>query len=63
MGKSLWKVLSKNLLAVIGSILFVSICSPPYLFGNDLPLAKPEEVGLSSVRLARIGPAMQRYID
>jgi CubicO group peptidase (beta-lactamase class C family) len=28
-----------------------------------MPLVKPEEVGVSSVRLARIRPAMQRYID
>ena len=28
-----------------------------------LPMAKPEEVGMSSERLARIRPAMQRYVD
>ena len=28
-----------------------------------LPVADPESVGMSSERLARIGPAMQRYID
>lgn len=28
-----------------------------------LPLASPESVGMSSERLARIMPAMQRYID
>jgi len=28
-----------------------------------LPLAKPEEVGMSSERLTRIGTAMQRYVD
>jgi CubicO group peptidase (beta-lactamase class C family) len=28
-----------------------------------LPVAEPEEVGFSSSRLARIGPAMQKYID
>jgi len=28
-----------------------------------LPLAEPEEVGFSSERLARIGPAMRRYIE
>ncbi len=32
--------------------------------GNwPLPAAEPEEVGLSSEQLARIRPAMQRYID
>lgn len=30
---------------------------------NGLPTAKPEEVGMSSERLARIRAAMQRYID
>lgn len=29
----------------------------------DLPRAEPEEVGMSSERLARIRPAMQRYVD
>jgi CubicO group peptidase (beta-lactamase class C family) len=28
-----------------------------------LPIAEPEDVGMSSERLARIGPAMQAYID
>ena len=28
-----------------------------------LPMTKPEEAGFSSERLARIGPAMQRYVD
>jgi len=30
---------------------------------TGLPTASPEEVGFSSERLARIGPAMQKYID
>jgi CubicO group peptidase (beta-lactamase class C family) len=30
---------------------------------KELPKAKPEAVGMSSERLARIGPAMQNYID
>jgi len=30
---------------------------------GDLPTAQPEEVGLSSERLARIRPAIQRYVD
>ena len=28
-----------------------------------LPIAKPEDVGISSERLARIRPAMQKFID
>jgi CubicO group peptidase (beta-lactamase class C family) len=31
--------------------------------GRALPTARPESVGMSSERLARIGPVMQRYID
>lgn len=30
---------------------------------RDLPTSRPESVGMSSERLERIGPAMQRYID
>ena len=30
---------------------------------RELPDARPESVGMSSERLARIAPAMQRYID
>ena len=30
---------------------------------KEIPKAKPESVGMSSERLARIAPAMQRYID
>jgi len=30
---------------------------------SGLPMAEPEEVGMSSERLSRIRPAMQRYID
>jgi len=30
---------------------------------TGLPTAKAEEVGFSGERLARIGPAMQKYID
>ena len=30
---------------------------------GGMATAKPETVGMSSERLARIGPAMQRYID
>jgi len=30
---------------------------------SGLPTAEPEDVGMSSERLARIGPAMQAYID
>src|SRR5579864_2827580 len=31
--------------------------------GAELPIGKPEDVGMSSARLKRIRPVMQRYID
>ncbi len=37
--------------------------SSPLPGAEGLPRAKPEEVGMSSERLARIRPAMQRYLD
>jgi len=36
---------------------------PGATLAGSLPTAKPEDVGLSSERLERIGPAMQRHID
>ena len=51
------------------SILSLAICcgtSASAIAQNrdpGLPLADPESVGMSSERLARIGPAMQSYID
>src|SRR5712692_5174835 len=33
------------------------------VFADGLPKVKPEDVGLSSERLARIRPAIQRYLD
>ena len=32
-------------------------------WADGIPTARPEEVGLSSERLARIAPVMQRYVD
>ncbi|HSC16036.1 MAG TPA: serine hydrolase domain-containing protein [Gammaproteobacteria bacterium] len=31
--------------------------------GGSIPTGKPEDVGMSSERLARIGPAMQKHVD
>tara|TARA_B100000900_G_scaffold375755_1_gene358081 strand:- start:2094 stop:3359 length:1266 start_codon:yes stop_codon:yes gene_type:complete len=45
------------LLLVTG--ILTSICS----LGAELPRAQPDTAGMSSERLARIAPAMQRYID
>lgn len=36
---------------------------PALASAGDIPRAKPEEVGMSTERLARIRPFMQRYID
>jgi CubicO group peptidase (beta-lactamase class C family) len=33
------------------------------LFSTKLPMAKPESVGISTARLSRVRPAMQRYVD
>ena len=43
--------------------LTLMLCLPAQADGRDLPTARPESVGMSSDRLARIAPAMQRYID
>lgn len=46
--------------AIIGVLLAILATG---LGAKELPIAKPESVGMSSERLARIAPAMQRYID
>lgn len=43
--------------------LFLVTFSALTATGDGLPLAKPEEVGMSSERLARISGVMQSYID
>lgn len=59
----------KRLLAysLIATIIFsLTVGNTPALSQNKatgLPTAKPEEVGLSSERLARVRVAMQRYVD
>jgi CubicO group peptidase (beta-lactamase class C family) len=45
------------------SILFCVLALIASAFGQDLPTAKPETVGLSSERLERIGTAVQQSID
>ncbi len=59
----------KRLIAylLIATIIFsLTIGSTPALSqskASGLPIAKPEEVGMSSERLARIRTGMQRYVD
>jgi CubicO group peptidase (beta-lactamase class C family) len=36
---------------------------PSATLAGSIPTGKPEDVGMSSERLARIGPAMQRHVD
>lgn len=43
--------------------LMLAALLPPQAAARDLPAARPESVGMSAERLARIRPAMQRYID
>ena len=43
------------------AFLAVLVCAPA--FGQGLPTASPESVGLSAQRLERIGMAMQKNID
>lgn len=46
---------------VMISLLLINFSS--FSYGDDLPRAKPENVGVSSERLQRLSDTMQRYID
>lgn len=50
-----------RLLFVIGALAVLA--SSPLLLSKDLPAAKPEDVGLSSERLARMNKAIHAYVD
>ena len=47
----------------LAAALFTAAITTSTVSAKELPTAKPESVGLSSERLQRIGPAMQKYID
>ncbi len=55
--------------AAIGKILFITfavmplLATPGVIAGDDLPRAKPEEVGVSTERLHRIDDVVRRHID
>jgi CubicO group peptidase (beta-lactamase class C family) len=49
--------------ALVGGLVIVGAQWPSAALAGSIPTARPEEVGLSSERLARIGTAMQRHID
>ena len=51
-----------RLLFVIAA-LAVLAASSPLLLSKDLPSAKPEDVGLSSERLARMDKLIHAYVD
>src|SRR5262245_9562369 len=53
---SAWNMRALLLMAI------VALLGLPLIAGS-VPIAKPEEVGLSSERLKRIGEAVQRHID
>jgi CubicO group peptidase (beta-lactamase class C family) len=44
-------------------VLFLSLATSRALVADNLPTATPEEVGLSTERLARIGQMMKRHIE
>src|SRR6185503_14187406 len=50
--------------AFVGAVTAFVIASwPGAALAGSIPTGKPEDVGMSSERLARIGPAMQKSID
>ncbi|HVR28882.1 MAG TPA: serine hydrolase domain-containing protein [Thermoanaerobaculia bacterium] len=53
---------SQSAIVAVIAVLVVLLVAAP-LSANGLKAARPEEVGLSSERLARIGKRMQAYVD
>lgn len=47
----------------LSRLVFAVMLMPQMLAAQCMPTAVPEEVGMSSERLARIRPAMQHYLD
>ncbi len=47
----------------LATIMLGLLCATGNLHAREVKRASPESVGMSSERLARIAPAMQRYID
>ncbi|MEM7099522.1 MAG: serine hydrolase domain-containing protein [Pseudomonadota bacterium] len=48
---------------IVACFCIISTLSSHAVLAKEIPMAKPERVGMSSERLARIAPAMQKYID
>jgi CubicO group peptidase (beta-lactamase class C family) len=49
--------------AFVGGLAIIAATWPGATLAGSIPTGKPEDVGMSSERLARIGPAMQKSID
>lgn len=47
----------------LAALIGLAVCLAQPGLARDLPTTRPESVGMSGERLARIAPAMQRYID
>jgi CubicO group peptidase (beta-lactamase class C family) len=56
-------IVSKLGTALVGSLAIIAATWPGATLAGSIPTAKPEDFGMSSERLARIGPAVQRHID
>jgi CubicO group peptidase (beta-lactamase class C family) len=54
---------SRRTAAFGGAAAAFLIAWPGLTLAGSIPTGKPEDVGMSSERLARIGPAMQKHID
>jgi CubicO group peptidase (beta-lactamase class C family) len=56
-------IATKLAAALVGGLAVVGATWPAATLAGSIPTGKPEDVGMSSERLARIAPAMQRHID
>jgi CubicO group peptidase (beta-lactamase class C family) len=56
-------IATKLAAALVGGFAVVGATWPGATLAGSLPTGKPEDVGMSSERLARVGPAMQKHID
>ena len=52
-----------NKLKKLVCVCLLLFCITTFAFGQGLPMAVPEEVGVSAERLKRIRPVMQDYVD
>ena len=57
------KVVQATMVAILTVVAQVVFIFPSTAEAQNLPMADPESVGMSSERLERLDAAMQRYID